>query len=91
MWLPEAHALEGTSLLSGAQQVPVQRRLKSLSQSKGPPLVAVLRLFLSPCERGWSVRQRLRTMPARATLAAINQWRHGPFRRCHNGPFARRH
>jgi hypothetical protein len=30
--LPEAHALEGISLLSEAQQVPVQRRLKSLSQ-----------------------------------------------------------
>ena len=26
VWLPEAHALEGTPLLSGAQQVPVQRR-----------------------------------------------------------------
>ena len=33
---------------------------------------------------------RLRTMPA-GIFAAVNQWRLGPFRRCHNGPFARRH
>ena len=50
VWLPEAHALEGTSLLSGAQQVPVQRRLKSLSQSNLPPPRASR--FLSPGERG---------------------------------------
>ena len=32
------------------------------------------------------------TNPAPAgTLTAIHQWRHGPFWRCHNGPFARRH
>lgn len=37
MWLSEAHALEGTSLLSGAQQVPVERRLKELSQGNLPP------------------------------------------------------
>jgi hypothetical protein len=48
VWLPEAHALEGTPLLSGAQQVPVQRKLKSLSQGKGPPPRASR--FLSPGE-----------------------------------------
>src|SRR5580692_10712963 len=36
-------------LLSGAQQVPVQRKLKSLSQTNPPPPVL---LFLSPGERG---------------------------------------
>jgi hypothetical protein len=62
VWLPEAHALEGTSLLSGAQQVPVQRRLKSLSHSNLPPLRASG--FLSPCERGWSVRMRAPSLPS---------------------------
>src|SRR5580658_2164282 len=58
VWLPEAHALEGTSLLSGAQQVPVQRRFKSLSQSNLPPPRASR--FLSPCERGWPARMTVK-------------------------------
>jgi hypothetical protein len=68
----------------GGQQVPVQRRLKSLLQSKEPPLVAVLRLFLSPCERGWLNRDDRQRLASAGTLVAINQWRPGPFRLCHN-------
>jgi hypothetical protein len=34
---------------------------------------------------------RLSRAPLRAQLAAINQWRSGPFWHCHNGPFARCH
>ena len=28
---------------------------------------------------------------AAGAITAIDPWRHGPIRRCHNGPFARRH
>jgi hypothetical protein len=48
VWLPVAHALEGTSLLSGAQQVPVQHRLKSLSQSKEPRWLRFCVFFSRP-------------------------------------------
>jgi hypothetical protein len=37
-----AGALHWTSLLSRAQQVPVQRRLKSLSQTNLPPRLVLL-------------------------------------------------
>jgi hypothetical protein len=40
----------GLSFLSGAQQVPVQRRLKSLSHSKGPPCFS-----FSLAQRAWLV------------------------------------
>ncbi len=60
----------GLSFLSGAQQVPVQRRLKSLSQSKRPRASR----FLSPRERGWSARMthhRLRAPSLPSTPGAM--------------------
>lgn len=53
-----------------------------------PGAAARVSRFLPPCGRGWSGR-----MPVKAARAftAIESWRLGPIRRCHNGPFARRH
>ncbi len=71
---------EDLTPLQGAAS-PVQRKLKSLSQSRPVGLDV---FSLAPCARGWCV------LPAGA-VGAINPWRPGPFWRCHNGPFARRH
>src|SRR5580692_8546387 len=56
VWLPEAHALEGAPLLSGAQQVPVQRNLKSLSQTNPPPPVLLFSRLASAVSRSFGSR-----------------------------------
>ena len=104
VWLPEAHALEGTRIPLRGAAGPV--RFKSLSQLHCP----LRALWFSPALRcgssGWPFRlgmpgspkiaalanaNQVRHRCSAGTLAAISPWRRGPSRRCHFGPFARRH
>ena len=84
VWLPEAHASEGTLFpLRGAAD-PVQRKLQSLSH-------ADCCSSASPSPVFSRIAPAVAQVQTAGILAAINQRRRGPSWRCQTGPFARRH